>query len=97
MTTDGSDKVALRIASLVTAINVIVACGFPSFMRFSYSPAALMAETAPKVSPNWTNGGAAYQTSRSWMIGFRPSGVISRRASVIGSLKRRRPALPGFR
>ncbi|MEH2488686.1 hypothetical protein [Bradyrhizobium sp. AZCC 2230] len=28
MTTDGSDKLALRIASLVTAINVIVACGF---------------------------------------------------------------------
>ena len=40
---------------------------------------------------------AAYPTSRSWMIGFRPSGAISRRASVIGSLKRRRPALPGFR
>lgn len=28
MTTDGSDKLALRIASLVTATNVIVACGF---------------------------------------------------------------------
>lgn len=28
MITDGSDKLALRIASLVTAINVIVACGF---------------------------------------------------------------------
>ena len=28
MTTDGSDKLALRIASLGTAINVIVACGF---------------------------------------------------------------------
>lgn len=58
---------------------------------------AQAAETAPTVSPDWTCGGAAYPTSRSWMIGFRPSGVISRRASVIGSLKRRRPALPGFR
>ncbi|WP_426437139.1 hypothetical protein [Bradyrhizobium genosp. P] len=28
MTADGSDKLALRIASLVTATNVIVACGF---------------------------------------------------------------------
>jgi hypothetical protein len=56
-----------------------------------------VAETAPKALPDWTCGGAAYPTSRSWMIGFRPSGAISRRASVIGSLKRRRPALPGFR
>ena len=28
MTGDNSDKLALRIASLATAINVIVACGF---------------------------------------------------------------------
>jgi len=37
-----------------------------------------------------------FQISRSWIIGFSPSGVTSRLASVICSLKRRRPALPGF-
>ncbi|MCW2221054.1 hypothetical protein M2232_004586 [Bradyrhizobium japonicum] len=57
---------------------------------------AQAAETAPKVSPDWTCRSAAYPTLRSWMIGFSPSGVTSRLASVIGSLKRRRPALPGF-
>jgi hypothetical protein len=61
-------------------------------MDAAYSPAA---EMAPKASPNWTCRGAAYP-SRSWMIGFSPSSVTSRLASVIGSLKRRRPALPGL-
>jgi hypothetical protein len=55
-----------------------------------------LAEMTSKASPSWTRRGAVYPTARSWMIGFNPSDVTSRLASVIGSLKRRRPALPGF-
>jgi hypothetical protein len=40
MTTDGSDKLALRIASLVTALNVIIACGFS--VAGMVSPAAIL-------------------------------------------------------
>jgi hypothetical protein len=36
-------------------------------------------------------------STRSWMTGSMPCGVISRVARVIGNLKRRRPALPGFK
>jgi hypothetical protein len=40
---------------------------------------------------------AVQPSPRLWIIGRNFSGVMSRVASVIGNLKRRRPALPGFR
>jgi hypothetical protein len=46
--------------------------------------------------PSRTSGGIQSR-SRSWITGRRQSGVISSVASVIGSLKRRLPALPGFK
>jgi hypothetical protein len=40
---------------------------------------------------------AAQPSPRSWITGRNSSGVMSRVTSVIGNLKRLRPALPGFR
>jgi hypothetical protein len=49
MTTDGPEKLALRIASLVTAINVIVACGF-SIAGILIPNAILPAGASPTVA-----------------------------------------------
>ena len=79
MTTDGSDKVALRIASMVTAINVIVACGFS--IAGLVSPSAILPSgSSPTVASQIF---AMYAAARTVPLALITLSTLGRRSWIL--------------
>jgi hypothetical protein len=79
MTADGSNKLALRIASLITALNVIVACGFSVVGMLS--PSAIL---PPGASPTVASQVfAMYAAARAVPLTLITLAMLGRRSWIL--------------
>ncbi len=79
MTTNGSDKLALRMVSLVTALNVIVACGFS--VAGVLSPGAILPAGASPTAASQVF--ALYAAARAVPLALVTLAALGRRSWIV--------------